>query len=54
VIYSFDTNEALKSARNVFTTKRNSLDQGVFIDKQECQKLREKRLGNLNKDSYGN
>ena len=43
VIYSFTTKDAFKTARTVFTTKRCTLDQGIFIDKQENTKLKEKR-----------
>lgn len=54
VIYSFDSKEAFKSARNTFTNKRHLLDTGVFIDKQESAKLKDKRQALLNQDAYGN
>jgi len=54
VIYSFDTKEQFKNARNTFTSIRPSLDTGVFIDKQESAKLKEKRQNQLNQDIYGN
>ena len=54
VIYSFDSKDQFKNARNAFSSKRPQLDTGVFIDKQESAKLKEKRQNQLNQDIYGN
>jgi len=43
VIYSFEGKEQFKNARNTFSNQRQFLDPGVFIDKQESAKLKDKR-----------